>query len=1103
MSKSFTFTVTGWLMCLILPLYLVASPGNSSVPSGIYNVPYFQDFNGSNILPDGWGGAMEVLSLHGVSATNALAFNLYDDPSALTCNAVSPQVLLSGLPCRMAFSYRIADWNNYPVNPTVLGPNDKIEVRLSSDTGLTYTTQYTINSLNHAATSSFSEVILDLSGYNGLIMVKFVCTWGSGDYYVDIDDFLVEEIPVCSAPYNLVATNISGNSLETGWNGAALADIDYGFEGHQAGTGTMIAGISANPYTITGLSALTSYDIFVRQNCGNGINSGWTGPLTVTTSDVNSLVVNPFTSLNGTGYVSNQSYTKMGADLQVSTAINDTCGRGFMKFDLSGLPAGAVITSATLLYFNHWREGASSALNSLYPLTLDPQSASGTDLYSDCGDGPVLWSGVWSGSAPVWIESALNEEGINYLNSQINAGWAGFGIVRSATALFAFSGYDKGDLRPGLRISYHIPSTPVISVLPSSHDFQQVHVGFQSDTKEFAIKNIGAGILNISSLLLSGTDAIHFILSDTSTYPVQLPSGSSYTVLVSFAPGSVGVKLCNLKAIDQDGEHLFPLTGTGYLNPPRNLIATPVEGSDVRLNWQPPIAPGANKVVGMTYTMHRGVSPGLYTHSVTGLSDTSYLDATTSQSTMYYYIVTAEYPNGSAPSNEVSVTTFPGCPPPTSPVVSGITVSAATLGWAANGATAWIIEWGPAGFLHGTGTMITTGVTNPYSLAGLTSGTSYDFYVRSDCGSGEYSDWAGPTGFTTLCPTVSAPFTEGFELPAFPPQCWSKTAGPPAWTRSFTVSAFGTGSGSALANFLNISQPTPFELMTFTFNATGLYQPLLKFNYAYATYSVEVDSLKLYYSTNGGATYTLLAGLAGGPGGILNTGGAVTVPFVPTSGQWGTYSVTLPPGTDKIRFTAISAWGNNLYIDNVAIEAGVPPVPENLSVSGLVSSGQTKCYNATQVITVAGSTTYTLQSGATANFIAGQKIRFMPGSAIKSGSYMHGYIAPGGPWCPLTPESGDQLALSQEEQPVTSTDHSFVLYPNPARESATLLFRGVGVHDRLEVAVFNMKGREVFSARDNFTGRMTLNMADEPAGIYLVKVLSGSQCTVLRLVKVQ
>jgi hypothetical protein len=522
----------------------------------------------------------------------------------------------------------------------------------------------------------------------------------------------------------------------------------------------------------------------------------------------------------------------------------------------------------------------------------------------------------------------------------------------------------------------------------------------------------------------------------------------------------------------------------------------------VQLNWQPPLLPGASKVVGMTYTVHRGVSPGLYTYSVTGLSDTSYLDAATNQSTLYYYMVTAEYPNGVAPSNEVSVTTFPGCPPPTNPFVSDLSTTTATLGWSANGATAWIIEWGPAGFLPGTGTVITTGVTNPFILIGLVSGTSYDFYVKSDCGSGEFSEWAGPTGFTTLCPTVNAPFTEGFELPAFPPQCWSKTAGPPTWTRSFTVSAFGSGSGSALANFLNISQSTPFDLMTFTFNTTGLYQPLLKFNYAYATYSVEVDSLKLYYSTNGGVTYTLLAGLAGGPGGILNTGGAVTIPFVPTSGQWGTYSITLPPGTDKIRFTAISAWGNNLYIDNVAIEAGVPPVPENLSVSGLVSSGQTKCYNATQVITVAGASTYTLQTGASATFIAGQKIRFMPGTLVKSGSSMHGYIAPGGPWCPLTPETGDQLA-STEYQVVSLTDHSFILYPNPARESVKLEYKGVGVPEEIDVALYNMQGKRVYTTSVQHAAQVVLGISDQPAGIYLVKIVSGTQYEVKRLIKVQ
>ena len=96
------------------------------------------------------------------------------------------------------------------------------------------------------------------------------------------------------------------------------------------------------------------------------------------------------------------------------------------------------------------------------------------------------------------------------------------------------------------------------------------------------------------------------------------------------------------------------------------------------------------------------------------------------------------------------VRTQPSCPAPSSLNVTNITATSADLGWTENGsATTWNIEWGPAGFTQGSGTMITGTQNNPHNLAGLTSGTTYDWYVQTDCGGGDQSAWAGPNTFAT------------------------------------------------------------------------------------------------------------------------------------------------------------------------------------------------------------------------------------------------------------------------------------------------------------------------------------------------------------------
>jgi len=90
----------------------------------------------------------------------------------------------------------------------------------------------------------------------------------------------------------------------------------------------------------------------------------------------------------------------------------------------------------------------------------------------------------------------------------------------------------------------------------------------------------------------------------------------------------------------------------------------------------------------------------------------------------------------------------PICDAPTALTVANITNTSADLGWTSTGST-WDIELGATGFVA-TGTPTTTGTTtNPHSLSGLTGNTSYDFYVRNDCGANGLSPWAGPFNFST------------------------------------------------------------------------------------------------------------------------------------------------------------------------------------------------------------------------------------------------------------------------------------------------------------------------------------------------------------------
>lgn len=91
------------------------------------------------------------------------------------------------------------------------------------------------------------------------------------------------------------------------------------------------------------------------------------------------------------------------------------------------------------------------------------------------------------------------------------------------------------------------------------------------------------------------------------------------------------------------------------------------------------------------------------------------------------------------------------CPPVANFNIDGVSSNSIDLSWGAGGSESdWNIEYGPEGFIPGTGTPGTSSTTS-FTAGSLTAGVHYDFYVQADCG-GSQSTWTGPiTGFTGFC----------------------------------------------------------------------------------------------------------------------------------------------------------------------------------------------------------------------------------------------------------------------------------------------------------------------------------------------------------------
>ncbi len=90
------------------------------------------------------------------------------------------------------------------------------------------------------------------------------------------------------------------------------------------------------------------------------------------------------------------------------------------------------------------------------------------------------------------------------------------------------------------------------------------------------------------------------------------------------------------------------------------------------------------------------------------------------------------------------------------------TTTSTTLSWNPVGGSVVEMQYGAYDFTIGSGTPVSS-ATSPYTLGGLTDSSIYDFYVRTNCGTGNNSVWNGPYAFNTQFIPTSVPYNTGFE----------------------------------------------------------------------------------------------------------------------------------------------------------------------------------------------------------------------------------------------------------------------------------------------------------------------------------------------------
>jgi hypothetical protein len=245
----------------------------------------------------------------------------------------------------------------------------------------------------------------------------------------------------------------------------------------------------------------------------------------------------------------------------------------------------------------------------------------------------------------------------------------------------------------------------------------------------------------------------------------------------------------------------------------------------------------------------------------------------------------------------------------------------------------------------------------------------------------------------------------------------------------------------------------------------------------------------------------------------LYKSGAQLLTITPSTPSDGLFSWDIPQSlTDdddyNIMISSISAPA--VYDTSNTVFSINQITPVNRDIQNVnVNNGESNCYDATNIITVAGpGTTVNIYSGADVDFIAGSKVSFKTGFHAYYGSYSHAYIAPAGPFCTTPPtivanqSNNTDRSMKSFSMPDVRKNISddIILYPNPVSEIAYIQFLKENTFST--IILIDLRGNIITETEVQNHNKMKINMEGLSDGVYFVMIISGNEIISKKIVKI-
>ncbi len=733
------------------------------------------------------------------------------------------------------------------------------------DTGLDEGGFITGTGGNSGGTESYSRTGLDIAtgvDADGILTFEMRAyrTWGGtlcDVQYQAIDDgtwtisVVHGDAPSCIPPSSGTISNITGSTADFSWmeEGTATAwDLEYGVAGF-APTGTPTAGyndITTNPVTLTGLSGVTTYDVYYRADCGmdDGDVSIWVGPVTFTTA-CTEISLYPacedFSSPglpNCWGMVGNSAWefgneNAGGAGYGASLATDHTLGGGtnYAWMDGSDTGPGEQTELITPLY------NISSLTNPYLSYWVF------TNNTNNPGDNNTLNVEMWDGAAWIPVETIAGD----------NPNWVEYGVDVNAVGTvtgnlvqfkFIFTSTAGTDFYNDILIDDvcmdEAPSCPtpssfaVTNVLATTADVNFNYSGPGTNfTVEYGpvgfVPGTGAGTVVTFTTpppftltgLTPSSELQVFVQEDCggglsgwagpATIQTACVAINTFPACEDFAAGNIP----NCWSMVGNDDWLFS-TGAGYGAIPAGDHTI---GGGTNYAWMDGSVadPGdLNELITPFYDVSTLANPYLsywvFSNNVDnpGDNNTLYVEVNDGNSWTLVETIVGDNPSwleygidvnsvvtlagnlvqfrfvfestaGTDFYNDILIDDVcmdeaPSCPTPSSLTVTNVTATTADIDFNYSGpGTSFIVEFGPLGFVPGTGagTQVTINTPPPFTLTGLPPSSDVQIFVYEECAPGDDSDWAGPATIQTSCVAISTfPACEDFAS-ANLPNCWS------------------------------------------------------------------------------------------------------------------------------------------------------------------------------------------------------------------------------------------------------------------------------------------------------------------------------------------